>query len=392
MVQKKKKPSGLRIVGVMTGTSCDGLDAACLEMDEAGWRPVWEASQPYPASLRERVLGLQKPGTTLELEEVLRLDRDLGEWYGAAISRILKGRGRHADVVASHGQTVAHHPAANRMGTTMQLGDPTRIARATGLTVVAAFRKGDMAAGGEGAPLLPLFHRMLAAHLDRSGRGIAIHNLGGISNLTYVAPGKNGAVLAFDTGPANIWIDAAVSMVTDGKQSYDENGRIGLKGRIDIEGVRRALRHPYFRRPIPKSTGRDDFPFEHLLSSTRVRGADLVATATAVTVESIGLAYEAWITGKRRPLGTVLLCGGGARNPLLVGWLQDRLSGIDVTPIEEVGLSSTLIEAQGFAFFGYLSLLGQPLGGPWTGAQGFGPPGQIVPGKNWPAVVEKLGR
>jgi anhydro-N-acetylmuramic acid kinase len=363
-----------------------------LEIDASGWAPAWEASVPYPRALRERVLTIQTPGAERGLETLLELDRDLGEWYGTTLAKILRSKRRPADVIANHGQTVAHHPAPDGMGVTLQLGDPTRIARATGLTVIAEFRKGDMAAGGEGAPLLPLFHKLLSAHLDRLGQGLSIHNLGGISNLTYIAPkGSPQDVLAFDTGPANIWIDAAAELATAGRKKIDEDGKLAARGKIDIPGVRRALNHPYFKKQVPKSTGRDDFPFELLLAATRARGADLVATATAVTVESIGLAYEAWIIGKRRPLGAILLCGGGARNPVLVGWLQDRLSGVPVEPIESVGLSGKVIEAQGFALFGYLALNGKPLGGSWTGVKEFGPPAHIVPGKNWSAVLEKLG-
>jgi anhydro-N-acetylmuramic acid kinase len=377
----------------MTGTSCDSLDAACLQIDSSGWEPVWEASTPYPRSLRERVLAIQLPGAERGIEQVLELDRDLGEWFGATLAKMLRPKSRAADVIANHGQTIAHYPKPERMGVTLQLGDPTRIARATGLTVVAQFRRGDMAAGGEGAPLLPLFHKLLAAHLDRLGHGLSIHNLGGISNLSYIAPkGSPEAVLAFDTGPANIWIDAAAELATGGKQKIDKDGKLAARGKIDIPGVQRALRHPYFKRPVPKSTGRDDFPFELLLAATRARGADLVATATAVTVESIGLAYEAWIIGKKRPLGAVLLCGGGALNPLLVGWLQDRLSGVLVEPIESVGLSGKMIEAQGFALFGYLALCGKALGGSWTGVKEFGPPAHLVPGLNWKSLLEKLER
>src|SRR5262245_5069440 len=131
---KKHKPP-LQIVGAMSGTSCDGLDAACLEIDSGGWAPLWEASIPYPKSLRERVLGFQLPGADRSLEVLLRLHRDLGEWYGQSFAKMLKTRKRKADVIANHGQTVAHFPAPEGMGVTLQLGDPTRIARATGLTV-----------------------------------------------------------------------------------------------------------------------------------------------------------------------------------------------------------------------------------------------------------------
>ncbi|MFL5815262.1 MAG: anhydro-N-acetylmuramic acid kinase [Bdellovibrionia bacterium] len=380
--------TSIRILGVMTGTSCDGLDAACISIDPDGWEPMWSATAPYPAALRKRVLDAQKPGTKLTSRDWLALERDLGEWYASALSTIIKKRpaDQRPDVIANHGQTVAHFPASKRQGMTWQLGDPTRIARATGLTVISGFRNGDMAAGGEGAPLAPGFHLLLASVLDPTKLGIAIHNIGGISNLTYVGP----EVIAFDTGPGNCWMDAATELATKGKLKFDRGGKLARQGTVDASAVDATMKNAFFKKAPPKSTGRDDFPFELFKSKTKAKGADLVATATAVTAESIAHAYENFILKKRLPLKAIYITGGGAKNPALMDGLKNYLAPIQVSTLEDAGFDPQLVEAQAFAYFGFLSLLGQPLGGSWTGAQGFGPPGQITPGENWVEVVAAL--
>ena len=378
----------LRVLGVMTGTSCDGLDAACIDINPNGWMPLWSASAAYPKDLRRRVLEYQRPRTRNSPQTWLELHRSLGEWYGRALSRIIASQKKKPDVIANHGQTIAHFPAPNRKGITLQLGDPTRIVHATGLTVLSNFREGDMAAGGQGAPLAPLFHRLLAHHLGQPEKGVAIHNIGGISNLTYI--GKNREILAFDTGPGNIWIDAAAELATGGRLKMDLNGKLARRGLVDWRAVERVLRHPSFGKPAQKSTGRDEFTFELLLSETQAKGVDLVATATAVTIESIARAYETCVIAGKRPLAAVYLCGGGAKNPALIGALQERLPKVTVSTLSDAGIDGQLVEAQAFAFFGFITLMGQPLGGSWTGAKGFGPPGHIVPGMNWATVVEKL--
>jgi len=278
------------VLGVMTGTSLDGLDAVCVEVTGNGlspeWRVRWQESLPYPSALRASVLALQRPGAKISLSDFLALDARLGRWFATSTVGLLAHNTLKPDVIANHGQTVAHHP---ELGATLQLGDPARIAAATGLTVVSHFREGDMAARGQGAPLLPLIHGMLARKLA-PGSPIAIHNLGGISNLTYI-PADQDRLLAFDTGPSNIWIDEAVSLATRGKRKFDSRGSLARKGKPDPRAVERILAMRYFRKRPPKSTGRDDFPFSLLRRATRARGADLVATATEVTIESIARAY-----------------------------------------------------------------------------------------------------
>lgn len=373
----------------MTGNSCDALDASCIEFRPGGWKALWSASAPYPAALRKRVLAFQKPKVSEPIQNWLRLDADLGDWFGRTLTRIIRSYEQQTpDVIANHGQTLAHFPGNQGGGTTLQLGEAARIAAATGITTICQFRSGDMAAGGQGAPLLPMFHAALAIKLDPDHAGVAIHNIGGISNLTYAAPGREA--LAFDTGPGNIWMDAATALVTRGKQRYDRGGKLAERGVIDVDAVRAVMRHPYFRQKAPKSTGRDDFPFEFLTERTRARGADLVATATAITVESIGQAYEKFLLAKSAPLRRIYVCGGGAYNPVLLQWLRERLPGVAIRSLKDAGIDPQYVEAQGFALFGLRALAGLPLGGKWTGARGFGPPAHIVPGKNWHELLCKI--
>ena len=381
----------LRVAGVMTGTSCDGMDVACVEFDgpdsALSWRPLWSASLAYPPNLRRRVLDAQSPGANYEIREWLGLHRDLGRWYANSIRRIIAKHSVRPHLIANHGQTVAHYPVE---GLTLQLGDPSLIAQATGISVVCSFREGDIAAQGQGAPLVPRFHGLSARKLGAPGRGISIHNLGGISNLSYFGGKKNGDVLAFDTGPGNIWIDAAAALSTRGRLKMDAGGKLARSGTIDEKAVRAILRHPYFSKHAPKSTGRNEFTFELLRSKTRAKGADLVAAATAVTIESIARSYENAILRKRLPLDAIYFCGGGAKNPAILEGVAERLPTVQVRSLEEAGFDPQLVEAQAFAYYGCLALLGLPLGGTWTGARGFGPPAHLIPAENWFEAVSRI--
>lgn len=378
----------MNILGLMTGTSCDGLDGVCISVSgptqAPSWKILWSDSIPYPLGLRSRVLKLQKPGSTLRLRDYLKLDRDLGEWYGKSVLVFLRRHKTKPDLIANHGQTIAHHP---ELGATLQCGDPSRLSKLTGLTVISHFREGDLSAGGQGAPLLPLFHEKLARGLPEFRHGLAIHNLGGISNLTYIPPSGRGRLIAFDTGPANIWIDAAMELISHGKKSFDRDGEIASRGSPDLKAIRKILSHPYFKKAAPKSTGRDDFPFSTLLKLTSSRDGDLVATATWITALSIADAYQREILfKKRKPLKAIYFAGGGAKNLTLMKILTELLDPIQVKTLSDgniPGLSAQNLEPLGFALFGYLSLEGTSLGGSWTGAQGFGPPGWITPGENW---------
>lgn len=361
----------MKIAGVMTGTSCDGMDISCLRFQsEKVCETLWSAEAPYPRELRERVLAAQLPGATLSLKDWGALNRDIGEWLGKAIARIIAKR-EQPDVLACHGQTVGHFPG--RQGYTIQMAEAGRIAMATGMTTITQFREGDMAAGGQGAPLAPRFHQFMAecAAVDR----IAIHNIGGISNLTYIDGGK---VLAFDTGPGNCWIDAAA-----GAKGFDKDGEMARRGKPDLNVVEKVLRMKFFAARPPKSTGRDDFPFELMDGS-----ADPVATATEITVESIARAYERFVPKVR----AIYFCGGGAKNRFLLERIAERLRGVEVRRVEELGFDGQFVEAQAFAYLGYRVLLGQAVGGEWTGAKRWAPPAHITPGRNWREILPKLVR
>ncbi|RYZ62843.1 MAG: anhydro-N-acetylmuramic acid kinase, partial [Proteobacteria bacterium] len=213
--------NSLLVCGIMTGTSCDGIDFAAIDFNRDGWSPSWEASREYPKPLRKRVLEIQKPGTKISVADMFKLNRDLGLFYADVTEQIIRRleREERPDVFALHGQTVGHFPD-QKPGYTVQLGDPTWLARVTGVTTVSHFREGDLTVGGQGAPLVPFFHYLLAEALDGSDIGVAILNLGGIGNFTYLGPKE--MVLASDTGPANLLIDQAVQEVTRGKELYDE--------------------------------------------------------------------------------------------------------------------------------------------------------------------------
>ena len=386
----------LRILGIMTGTSCDQLDAVCLNFSGEKWEFLWAKSERIPTALREKVFKFQEPAQRHSSEAWLRLNTELGIWYGKSINSILRKTDpkRRPHLIANHGQTLAHFPhfkGDRSHGGTLQMGDPTHIAFLTGLTVISNFREGDLAAGGEGAPLAPAFHRSLLQKSGLSKTGISIHNLGGISNLTYFHPSKP-IVLAFDTGPANLWIDEAVRQMSRGKKSYDSGGKIALANRPDLVAVGEILEHPYFSQLPPKSTGRDDFPFEIFQRKTRTLPPPIrVASATEITVRSIVDSYKKWILKPGYPLNFIFLSGGGAKNLAIKKGLQKGLPDVHIKTIEDLGLNAQWIEGAAFAFLGYQTLLGRSLGGIWTGAKGFAPPAHIIPGKNWKEVLKALG-
>ncbi len=375
----------------MTGTSCDGVDVAAIEFDPESWTPKWEASLPYPKSLRDRVFKLQRPRAKTTVEEIFGLHTEIGDWLGESLVDLIEELSgpERPSAIAMHGQTVAHYPGKRPHGFTVQLGDPTRVSEKTGRTVISQFRQGDLAADGEGAPLVPLYHYLLSSVLPGGDSGVALHNLGGISNFTYMDP--RGGLFAIDTGPANVWIDAAMERATKGKKKFDDRGHAAMQGKISLPVLKALLKHPYLKKAAPKSTGRDDFPPEYFFRhAARLKGNDLAATATAFTVETIAQAYERFILAERKPLKTIYLCGGGAKNDTVKVWLEDRLPGVSIRTLEEHGFESQYIEAQAFAFLGYRSLLGLPVGGGWTGVNRFAPPGQITPGRNWIDVLKSL--
>ncbi len=381
----------IRVLGIMTGTSCDALDGICSEFQNDQLpKTIWRGSTPFPAALRKRVLAAQKPGFRLTLSDYLLLERDLGRWFASAIERLLRKHDaleERVDLIANHGQTIAHHP---ELSTTLQAGDPAIIANQTGLTVVSHFRQGDLAAGGQGAPLVPLYHRLILEQLSQRRGGMAIHNLGGASNLTYLGPDMT--LLAFDTGPANYWIDDATLLHTANRSHFDREGQLARQGTADEAAVRRLLCLPYFAKKPPKSTGRDDFPFSLLRKTTRAHGPDLIATATEVTARSIAAAYQRFIQNRGLPIDVIYFSGGGSKNLFLLERIAALLPDIRVEVFERSDFDPQYIEAQAFGYFGWLTLSGKSLSGAWTGARPGAPPGQITPGRNWLSLLELLAK
>jgi anhydro-N-acetylmuramic acid kinase len=350
----------LNVLSLMSGTSCDGIDAvlARLELTAAGlrWAVVARASRDYPPPLRERLLKALNPASS-HVALLTQLHAEVGQSYAALAGELCDSY--PVDLVALSGQTVYHIPrlAPERgwfVKSTLQLGEAAYTVERCGLPVMCDFRQSDLAAGGEGAPLvafgdLALYHR--------PGVARAVQNLGGIANLTYLpASGDPAGVLAFDTGPANCLIDEAAARYFG--LPYDVGGKLAAQGRAAAALLEALLRHPYLKLPPPKTTGREVFSLDALepqVSFTGLRGEDVLATLTAFTAASIAEAYQAHLL----PLGLdeVLVAGGGALNPTLLRELRARLP-VPVTTFEERGWVSKDREALAFAVMAYYAAYG----------------------------------
>ncbi len=356
------------IVGLMSGTSADGVTAAVTEITDTGAearvRLIAYRTYPYPPEVRRRLFALFGDGAS-GLSEASELNMLIGHVFADATEAIAgeAGLDGEVDLVASHGQTVWHQPmlkeaAGHSYRSTLQIGEPAVIAARTGVPVVADFRKADVAAGGEGAPLTPyldyVLHRSPTAHR-------VLQNIGGIANLTYLPAGCGlDELVAFDTGPGNMVIDAAA--VRYAGLSHDVDGGLASTGKPDEALLDKLLSHPYYARKPPKSTGREMFG-EHYaaeaFSLAEARGlspADTVATVTELTVESIAQAYERCLPG---PVGEVYLSGGGSRNPYLVERLRRRLDA-PVHDYSRLGYPSEAKEAVLMALLANEHVMGTP--------------------------------
>lgn len=340
----------LQSLGLMSGTSLDGVDAALIRTDGTHLGEAGAAlTLPYPDRLREglrSVLGGLGP--------VAEVERDVTLFHAEAAAALLRRAGTSADevaVVGFHGHTILHRP---QEGQTWQIGDGALLAARLGIAVVNDFRSADVAAGGQGAPLVPAFHAALAASLDRP---LAVLNLGGVGNVTWI--GEDGALMAFDTGPGNALIDDWAMHHLG--QPVDQDGALAAAGRVDERAVAAFSAHPFFARTPPKSLDRDDFRqmAQHLCQG--LSAADGAATLTAFTVAAVGLALVHLPVEPKR----WLVCGGGRRNPRLMAGLRQCLAA-PVLPVEAVGWDGDALEAQAFAFLAVRSLKGLPLTWPAT--------------------------
>ncbi|HLO75776.1 MAG TPA: anhydro-N-acetylmuramic acid kinase [Magnetospirillum sp.] len=337
-------------LGLMSGTSLDGVDAALVVTDGVGVERMGPSlTRPYPADTRSRlraVLGGIGPVAEVE-DEITRI-------HAEVVQELLVLGGlepAEVDVIGFHGHTILHRPEQRR---TWQIGDGRLLADLTGIPVVNDFRTADVAAGGQGAPLVPVFHRALAAGIARP---VAVLNLGGVGNVTWI--GEDDSLLAFDTGPGNALIDDWAMAHTG--RPVDENGALARAGRTDAERVEQFSRHPYFAQRPPKSLDRDDF--RHFAASLveGMNAADGAATLTAFTACAVAQSRAHF------PKAAVrwLVCGGGRHNPAVMAALAAEL-GVPVEPVESVGWDGDALEAQAFAYLAVRSLRGLPLTYPET--------------------------
>jgi anhydro-N-acetylmuramic acid kinase len=367
-------PAGDLYIGLMSGTSLDGIDVAVAEFGGAAELPVPARlvafeSYTYEASFRDRMREILEAGSPAGLCD---LNFDLGERLATAVSETLISAdlsARDVTAIGSHGQTVWHTPARDAdRGATLQLGEAAVIAERTGIPVVADFRVRDVAAGGQGAPLTPYFDRLLLGGYESR----AIVNLGGMGNLTALPEaGSEDAPLAFDTGPGVALIDAAVHHLTGGHQAFDAEGRLAAAGRVLEPDLEAWLADPFFDTVPPRSTGRERFGgpalARWLAGTAGARAEDLIATLTQVTAASVRRAFE-WIPFD---ISAVYLCGGGARNPELARRIGEDLAPVPVRYVDELGWDGDSREAAAFALFARQHRLGIPLDLGWaTGAEG----------------------
>ena len=346
--------SVLAAIGLMSGTSLDGIDAAMLTTDgERVFEHGPAATYPYPEKFRERLRALLGREPDPSWRSVIE---ELTDRHADAVARLLDSAGVPAsaiDVVGFHGQTVWHRPRHRR---TLQIGDGARLATDTGIFVVDDFRTADMDAGGEGAPLAPLYHAALAGALQKP---IAVLNIGGVGNLTWVGDSEAGPnVLAFDTGPGNALLDDWMLARTG--RSCDEDGRLAATGHVDASRVLGWLRHDYFRCMPPKSLDRDAFRFA-LDAVADFSPADGAATLAAFSARAIASALPQLPAAPRR----WLVCGGGRRNPIMMEMIRAGV-GAPVEPVEAVGWRGDFLEAEAFAYLAVRSLRGLPLTLPTT--------------------------
>ena len=362
----------MRVIGLMSGTSADAVDAALVEWPGGtSPRPFTlrgALELPLAPAERERIHALaagEIPGSAA-MEELVSLDRCLGERFAEAAGAVAESAGvdlAEIDAVASHGQTIAHHP---ERGGTLQIGSLALIAERTGCRVVGDFRPGDMAAGGQGAPLAPFFHHAVFADGDESR---VVLNLGGIANVTWLpAGGGPESVLAFDVGPANSLVDGVVGLLSQGAESMDRDGARARRGSVNPAFLAELLNDAYLEQAPPKSTGRERYGrarCSEIVADWREaepgrEDDDLLATLVAYTAECVARACGRWLPGWQGKGERLLVGGGGAANPAMMEALGQALPGIAIDPFDAWGVPADAAEAMAFALLGRNALLGLP--------------------------------
>ncbi len=343
-------------IGVMSGTSIDAIDAALVRCGERV-ELVRGHTRPFPTELRAELRRLCTPGEN-EIERLGRADVAVGREFALAVQELLATAGVNAAqvrAIGSHGQTIRHRPQGDA-AFTLQIGDPNVIAAQTGITVVADFRRKDVALGGQGAPLVPAFHEAL---FRQQGRDRVILNLGGIANLTVLPGDEQSPVRGFDTGPGNTLLDAWCRRITG--EPMDRDGALAARGSVIAELLERMLADPYFAQRAPKSTGPEYFSLawleRHLAGAGGMGDADVQATLVALTAGSAAAAIEEATNEKSRE---IFACGGGARNPVLMAALRGRLAKATLQTTAALGVDPGWVEAMAFAWLARQRVLQRP--------------------------------
>ncbi len=385
----------MRVIGLISGTSTDGIDAALVDIKGKGLNSRLKLlaykTYPYPKGLKERIIELSVKG---KVGEICHINFYLGELFSDAAHRIVKAAGMKmgsVSLIGSHGQTIHHLPEPRREGrfsvrSTLQIAEPSIIAERTGLTVVADFRPGDIAAGGEGAPLTPYLHYIL---FNQPRLSNVIVNIGGISNITYIPDRNFERIAAFDTGPGNMLIDGLIYKLTDGKKGIDKNGGLASRGNLNDYLISHLMSHTFINKRPPKTTGRESFgsimlnEILKIIKNKNLSQKDALATVTAYTAFSIIHNIKRFILSRGEVNG-IIVGGGGSRNKTILSLMQKAIGYIPVLTFEDMGYSSKAIEAMAFALFAYETIQNIPSNVPTaTGASHPVVMGKIVPGKNF---------
>jgi anhydro-N-acetylmuramic acid kinase len=353
----------MKVVGVMSGTSLDGIDVAIVEIEGRKIEPIAFRSVLYPQPVRNALLAVSNAAT--HAAEISRLNFLLGELYADAVIAtcgLARLRLDSIGLIGLHGQTIFHEGAAvdhlgRRVANTLQIGEAAVVAERTGIRVISNFRERDIAAGGRGAPLVPLVDYLLFRH--RRICRVAL-NIGGIANITVLRPGATPEeVIAYDTGPGNMAIDALVRHMTEGRESWDRGGRIARSGKVNSELLKGLRRHPYFMRKPPKTAGREQFGQEFVsgLIATGIPLADLIATATDLTAWSIARAI---LDSTSDSNVEVVVSGGGIHNRWLMRRLHYYLHPWKIKSTAEFGVDPDAKEAIAFAVLAYRTFRREP--------------------------------
>ena len=367
----------MRVIGMISGTSFDAVEALLADIELEGevlaCDLVEHCSVPYPPAVREAIAAILPPAATT-IEQVCQLDVAIGQFF-AEVAEELADRHGGVDAVCSHGQTVYHWVDGNLAKGTLQLGEPAWIADRTGAVVVSDIRNRDIAAGGHGAPLASLLDVLLLGANPPAVSGSL--NLGGIANVTIVGPQREP--IAFDIGPSNALLDAAVEWLSGGQQQYDQDGAWAARGTVDAPFVARLLDDPYFALAPPKSTGKEYFNLGYVrrrLEGPSLPAEDVLASLTAATAEMIALALRSF------EVNDLFVAGGGTRNRKLMAELQARLPGVNIRRTDELGVPEASKEALVFAIIGFLTICGLPATIPsCTGARQPSVLGSVTPGR-----------